>query len=264
MDDKNMITIGELAKTMGVSVRTLQYYDKINLLKPTKISEGKRRLYSKEDMAMLHQILTLKHLKLSLDDIKRLLIPINNKDDVIKVLKRQEDILKAQISNLQKSLKSVTILNEEISLAENIDWEKYACMVNLIEENNKNYWILRYFDIKTVQNLKNKYDNESAEKFVSNWKNMCIEAALLYSKKVSPESNEGQKLAKRWWDMIMDFSNGDITILNKLFSCSSTLDEWPDEYKLLQKKADPFIGLALKFFFEHNNIDISMFNITNN
>lgn len=56
----NFMTIGEVAKKMGVTVRTLQYYDKEGLLSPSKQSEGGRRLYSNKDLIMLHQILSLK------------------------------------------------------------------------------------------------------------------------------------------------------------------------------------------------------------
>ena len=43
---ENFMTVGELAKKMGTTVRTLQYYDKEGLLSPTTESEGGRRLYT--------------------------------------------------------------------------------------------------------------------------------------------------------------------------------------------------------------------------
>ena len=43
-------TTGELAKLCGVSVRTVQYYDSRNILAPSELSEGGRRLYSEEDL----------------------------------------------------------------------------------------------------------------------------------------------------------------------------------------------------------------------
>ena len=67
---ENFMTVGELAKKMGTTVRTLQYYDKEGLLSPTTESEGGRRLYTHKDMIKLHQILSLKSLGFSLDDIK--------------------------------------------------------------------------------------------------------------------------------------------------------------------------------------------------
>lgn len=40
------MTVGEVAKKMGVTVRTLQYYDKEGLFSPSAVSEGGRRLYT--------------------------------------------------------------------------------------------------------------------------------------------------------------------------------------------------------------------------
>lgn len=64
------LTVGEAANKMGVTVRTLQYYDREGLLAPSAQSEGGRRLYTDKDLIKLHQILSLKSLGFSLRDIK--------------------------------------------------------------------------------------------------------------------------------------------------------------------------------------------------
>ena len=64
------MTVGEVAKKMGVTVRTLQYYDKEGLFSPSGKSEGGRRLYTDKDLVRLHQILSLKSLGFSLEDIR--------------------------------------------------------------------------------------------------------------------------------------------------------------------------------------------------
>ena len=82
------MTVGEVAKKMNVSVRTLQYYDKEGLFTPSAESEGGRRLYTDKDMIQLHQILSLKHLGFSLGDIKNRLISLDTPDEVARVLYR--------------------------------------------------------------------------------------------------------------------------------------------------------------------------------
>ena len=59
---KGFMTVGEVAKKMNVTVRTLQHYDREGLLLPSSISEGGRRLYTDKDVIRLHQILSLKQL----------------------------------------------------------------------------------------------------------------------------------------------------------------------------------------------------------
>ncbi len=76
------MTVSEMAKKMGVTVRTLQYYDKAGLLSPSAESEGGRRLYTDKDLVTLHQIMSLKSLGFSLDDIKQRLISLRTPDAV--------------------------------------------------------------------------------------------------------------------------------------------------------------------------------------
>ena len=56
------MTAGQMAKKMGITVRTVQYYDREGLLKPSAKSEGGRRLYTDKDLITLHQIISLKSL----------------------------------------------------------------------------------------------------------------------------------------------------------------------------------------------------------
>lgn len=64
------MTVGQVARKMDVTVRTLQHYDREGLLSPTAISAGGRRLYTDKDIVLLHQILAMRHLGFSLKDIK--------------------------------------------------------------------------------------------------------------------------------------------------------------------------------------------------
>lgn len=65
-------TTGELAKATGVTVRTVQYYDKQGLLSPSDWTEGGRRLYTEEDLEQLRLICYLRELDFSLAQIKDL------------------------------------------------------------------------------------------------------------------------------------------------------------------------------------------------
>ncbi len=68
-----MMTVNEVSKTAGVSVRTLQYYDKIGLLKPTDYSEAGYRLYDVTALERLQQILLFRELEFPLKEIKEIL-----------------------------------------------------------------------------------------------------------------------------------------------------------------------------------------------
>lgn len=68
-----LIPIQQVAKQIGISVRTLRYYDQIGLLPTMAKTEGGHRLYTEEDLKKLQQILFLKEMGFRLDDIKQML-----------------------------------------------------------------------------------------------------------------------------------------------------------------------------------------------
>ena len=68
--EPDRLKVGELAKRAGVSVRTLHYYDEIELLSPSHHTASGHRLYAPEDVARLQQIHSLRQLGLSLDEVR--------------------------------------------------------------------------------------------------------------------------------------------------------------------------------------------------
>ncbi|HEY9664292.1 MAG TPA: MerR family transcriptional regulator, partial [Allocoleopsis sp.] len=67
------LKVGDLAKQTGVSVRTLHYYDEIGLLSPSHRTETGYRLYGEEDIIRLQQILSLRQIGFSLEEIRECL-----------------------------------------------------------------------------------------------------------------------------------------------------------------------------------------------
>jgi len=62
--------IGKLAADAGITIRTLRYYDRMNLLKPSLVSKSGYRYYTMDDVLRLQHITTLKHLGFTLAEIK--------------------------------------------------------------------------------------------------------------------------------------------------------------------------------------------------
>lgn len=84
-----MRTVNEVSKLTGVSIRTLQYYDSIGLLKPTEYTEVGYRLYDEEALERLQQILLFRELEFPLKEIKDIIY--NPKFNKEKVLEQQID-----------------------------------------------------------------------------------------------------------------------------------------------------------------------------
>jgi ABC-2 type transport system permease protein len=91
-ETERKFTVGELAEMVGVSVRTLQYYDGAGLLKAT-FSEGGRRMYGQKDLLKLQQILFLKSLGFPLQKIKDNILQNDDPGTLIKLFSQQRDIM---------------------------------------------------------------------------------------------------------------------------------------------------------------------------
>ena len=94
-----MMTLNEVSKLTGVSIRTLQYYDKIGLLHPAKYTEAGYRLYDDAALETLQQILLFRELEFSLKDIKEI---ISSPDfDRSKALEQQIELLKLKKEHIE-------------------------------------------------------------------------------------------------------------------------------------------------------------------
>ena len=94
-----MMTVNEVSKLAGVSIRTLQYYDKIGLLKPARYTESGYRLYDDTGLERLQQILLFRELEFPLKEIKEIITGSNF--DKVKALDQQIELLTLKKEHLE-------------------------------------------------------------------------------------------------------------------------------------------------------------------
>lgn len=104
-----LYTVGEMAKHLGVAPSTLRYYDKEGLLPFVERSSGGIRMFKDADFEWLQVIECLKKTGMSLTDIKHFIEMSMQGDDTIEerlaLIRRQKEAVKAQINDLNKTLK---------------------------------------------------------------------------------------------------------------------------------------------------------------
>ncbi len=125
-----MYKIGDFASILNTSVRTLRYYDEIDLIKPKEIDLFTGyRYYSKDQINDFQIIMLLKEAGFSLEEIK------NNKDNFSEelMLKKKNELLK-EITNIKTKIKQIDYLRSYITNGK-IVLEK--------EKTNKNNMVLR-------------------------------------------------------------------------------------------------------------------------
>ena len=148
---------------MGVTVRTLQYYDREGLLAPSAQSEGGRRLYTDKDLIKLHQILSLKSLGFSLRDIKQRLISLETPAEVANALTEQAKAIREKIKQLQTSLKAIDQLKAEVLQMQTVNFKKYADIIVNLQMKNDSYYLIKRFDDDTFDHIRSQFDKESCK-----------------------------------------------------------------------------------------------------
>ena len=257
--ERDLMTIGELAKRMGVTVRTIQYYDKENILKPSAFSEGGRRLYAAKDVVKLHQILSFKYLGFSLEEIKNNILPLDTPEQMTSLLTHQQKAVEEQIENLKEAAQSIEAFRIEVESIKSVDFKKYAEIIELLRMGNEAYWVWKCFDDTLSQHIKERFGEDPlfGEKTYQTYLDLLDEAVLLVKAGEPPEGEKSMALAERWWQMIMDFTGGDLSLIPKLTSFNRDKSGWNEEMAQKQTAIDGFMGEMLNCFFRNRGMVIS-------
>jgi len=240
------MTVGEVAKKMGTTVRTLQYYDKEGILSPSAESEGGRRLYTDKDAVKLYQVLSMKSLGFSLDDIKNRLMPLDTPAQVAQALTDQAEAVREKMATLLESLNAIETLKSEVLQMQEVNFRKYADIIMSLQMNNEFYWMIKHFDSKFLDHITNRFDDESAYAMMEAQSHIWDEAIRLHKGNVPPDSETGLALAKKFWDIIEHFTGGDMNLLNNLMEFGTRIrkDEprWQEKHALALLFLEPALG----------------------
>ena len=193
--------ISEVAKLTGITVRTLHYYDEIGLLKPSEITEAGYRLYSREDLEILQQILFFRELDFPLSQIKEIM---NNPNyDKEEALKKQKELLIQQRQRIEGLIK---LIEKKIEGDNNMSFKEFD--MNEIEENKKKYAKEvkeRWGTSKAYEESEKKTSSYNKEK----WGDINQETSEIFKgfaelRNSDPGSEEVQELVRRWQKYITD------------------------------------------------------------
>lgn len=130
-------TTGELAKIAGVSVRTVQYYDTRNILSPSELTEGGRRLYSEDDLIRLKAILFLKDLGLPLNTVSELLKEETSSEVITLIFDEQEKEIRKEIDELKNRLSMISELRKAIKENENFSVKAMSGIADYMQNKKK-------------------------------------------------------------------------------------------------------------------------------
>ena len=149
---------GQFARMANVSVRTIRFYDKQNILKPSYVTPAGARFYTDSDFARLQQILLLKYLGFSLDDIREMTIDDSDYLFLLNSLNLQKKLIQDQIEQMQLVEKAIQDTAQVIQEQHTIDWSQMLNLIHLtgMEKSLKNQY-QNATNISSRINLHNLY-----------------------------------------------------------------------------------------------------------
>ncbi|MBQ9123834.1 MAG: MerR family transcriptional regulator [Lachnospiraceae bacterium] len=193
-----MMTVNEVSKLSGVSVRTLHYYDQIGLLSPSDMTDSGYRLYDEEAMERLQLILLFRELEFPLKDIAAIL---NSSDfDRNRALEQQIELLtlkKEHIENLllfARGIHGIGVKNMDFSAFDAKKLDEYAAQAKATWGQTEAF---KEFEAKNRSKSKNQQHQEG----VLMMKLFEEFGQMLDS---TPESEEVQAQVKKLQDYITE------------------------------------------------------------
>lgn len=254
---------GQFAVKASVSVRTLRYYDSVGLLSPTEYTEAGYRLYTDGDLSRLQQILALKFLGFSLEEIRYCLRtgPTSLQESLAQqkaMMRERREQLDAIIAAIDETEK---LLSENI--ANSNDWEPIVKVIQVMHMQQANDWRQKYFteeQMKEMEELSKKYYTEEQRQQIAErgknwteadqqrasqqWSEVGAELKRLIATGSAPDSAEAQSLVQKWQALIQEFTGGDPGILQSLKNLGSDVRSRPESER---PYAMPYSGEDEKF-----------------
>lgn len=197
--------VKEVADLVGISVRTLHHYDEIGLLTPEGTTESGYRIYSKDNLATLQQILFFKELGFPLKKIKEIMVsPSFDRDEALEVqrnmLVEKRRRMDDMISMIEKTIRNS---KGEINLSEKEKFEGFDFSNNPYEQEARDRWGDQAVDESNDKINKMSKDKQKAlgDEFDAIYKRL---ATLRHQ---SPDSDEAQAGIDEWYVYLNKLGN---------------------------------------------------------
>jgi DNA-binding transcriptional MerR regulator len=203
--------VGALAKRTGVSVRALHHYDELGLLSPSHRSASGYRLYTAADVVRLQQIRSLRMLGFSLEQSREFL----DRPDITpdRVLQLHIAHLKAQIE-LQRTLcDRLERVAGRFRSDERVPTEEF---LQILEDTSM---FEKYYTPEQMADLKQRGEQLGAEhiqEVESEWPRLMEQVRAEMEKGTDPADERVQQLARRWQELVQEFTGGDPDITQSL------------------------------------------------
>ncbi|MBM7633258.1 MerR family transcriptional regulator [Geomicrobium sediminis] len=244
-----MLTIGNLSKKTGVTVRTLGYYDQIGLLAPASRTEGGHRLYDAAQIIRLEQIVSLKYLGFSLDEIK--LMIEDGTESIYNSLEKQLQLVREQKAELQRVEQALESMHHSIRTDEEMNWTLLFQVMRLFQQDQRELKqrLDRYLNEEQTQHmLTANLDHERR----AEWLKLIADVKKHVNE--PPHSVMAQQLATRWVEQVHRMFGSDEAFLENAWEAVREEADGVMFYPMTKEVAT-FIQKAIEYKENHQLLE---------
>lgn len=206
--EKTTWKVGDLAERTGLSVRTLHHYDEIGLLSPSGRTGSGHRLYSAEDVLRLQRIRTLRALGFGLEEIREFLEKPGF--SVRGVIELHILGLEEQIRLRQELLRRLEAVATRLRSAGEISAEELVRTAMEVIEMSERFE--RYYTPEQLEGLGRRREEVGEERIraaEAEWAELMEQVRREMAAGTDPSSERVQRLARRWMELVNEFTGGD-------------------------------------------------------
>ena len=200
--------VGELARRTGLSVRTLHYYDEIGVLSASQRTDGGHRLYTAGDVVRLQQIKSLRQLGFSLREIRECLdrpeFPLRRVIELHLLRLRERIELERRLCDRLEGVADRLGSGEEVSSGEFV--ETVMEVIGMSERLEKYYTPEQ---LEYLEQRRREVGDERIRQAEAEWAELIERVRAEMEAGTDPSSERVQALAKRWMELVNEFTGGD-------------------------------------------------------
>jgi DNA-binding transcriptional MerR regulator len=246
-NDGTLFRAKKFAAAAGVTVRTLHLYDREGLLKPRARTASGYRLYGEAELERLEYIVALRFVGFGLAQIRELLS--GRAGPFSDALRMQREIIAQRKLRLETAIDAIAAAERALAADGSADrWKTLSEIIGVFKMQNDWSWTRNYYTDEDREKLAERMKDTSAglvEQGQRDWTALIAEVEA--AKDEDPASDRAQALARRWRDLVAQFTGGDAGIQKGLNGLWSDPTHWPKGFKKpWSDAADAFIKRAMK------------------
>lgn len=214
-DGQQVLKVGQLASSVGLTVRTLHHFDHLGLVSPSQRTAAGHRLYGTGDVERLYRVLALRQLGLSLEQIGEAL---DGDTSVEALLRHHQSYVDRQVVAMRTLRARLGSTIETLQRHDPIGVDDFLELVRkvvTVDETVKQYFTEA--QLAELEERRESLGEQAVADVQAGWQELIPRVRRAVEDGVDPASPEAQRMAQEWMNLLHQFHGGDEGLRDSLY-----------------------------------------------